>query len=83
MIKFKWPCLFHRYKFKDIKPTGKCALTLALVPTREYEKVYQCEKCGKIKRKDGFVIPCDQQLNPKAYNDRDWPIDKNGNEMTQ
>lgn len=74
---------FHRYVLTDFKPTGYAALDWTLTPTREWERTQQCEKCGKVKKTRGLCIPrCfDRKLNPDSYNDRGWPVDKDGVEM--
>lgn len=43
---------------------------------------YKCCKCGKEKYEGGFYVPCHRDINPHLYDETGFPIDEQGNRLT-
>ena len=70
----------HQWKTIETIIEG-VTMSWAMTPTRQFAWRYECEICGKQKYEGGFVVPGDRKVSPQAYNERGWPIDKDGNEL--
>jgi len=72
---------WHKWNPPELIVEG-ATLSWAATPTRQYKKLYECEKCGKVKYDKGYVISEDRRIYPEVYNERGWPIDKDGVELS-